>query len=51
MAREKRSLFEWLTGGSGASDDYTFDDLESGGSGTYPPAPSRKLSPLRKDKE
>ncbi len=47
MAKEKRSLFEWLTGGSGASDDYAFDDLESG-SGSYP-VPSRKLNP-RKDR-
>jgi HSP20 family molecular chaperone IbpA len=30
MAREKRSLFEWLTGSS--NDDYTFDELEQGGS-------------------
>ena len=33
MAREKRTLFEWLTGTSAAEDDYSFDDLESGGSG------------------
>ena len=32
MAKEKRSLFEWLTGGTGA-DDYSFDDLEQGGTG------------------
>lgn len=31
MAKEKRGLFEWLTG-SGA-DDYTFDELEQGGAG------------------
>ncbi len=29
MAKEKRSLFEWLTGSQ--NDDYTFDELESGG--------------------
>ncbi len=29
MARDKKSLFEWLTGASGG-DEYTFDDLESG---------------------
>lgn len=33
MAREKRSLFEWLTGGSSSEDDFSFDDIESGGSG------------------
>ncbi len=32
MAKEKRSLFDWLTG-SQAQDAYSFDDLESGGSG------------------
>lgn len=32
MARDKRSLFEWLTGGTGGDDDFSFDDLESGGS-------------------
>ena len=30
MARDKKSLFDWLTGGSGADQEYTFDDLESG---------------------
>lgn len=29
MAKDKRSLFEWLTGSS--NEDYTFDELESGG--------------------
>ena len=33
MAREKRSLFEWLTGSTSADNDFSFDDLESGGSG------------------
>ena len=42
MAKEKRSLFEWLTGGAGG-DDFSFDDLESGGS-SYAPAASRKLA-------
>jgi len=37
MARDKRSLFEWLTGGTGADADFSFDDLESGGRG-YTPA-------------
>jgi HSP20 family molecular chaperone IbpA len=30
MAREKKSLLNWLTGGAGADQDYSFDDLESG---------------------
>lgn len=46
MAREKRSLFEWLTGGSGSDADFSFDDLETG-SGLAPTRPSerRALSP------
>lgn len=36
MAKEKKSLFEWLTGGSGAESDYSFDDLEQGGSAYHP---------------
>lgn len=35
MAKEKRSLFEWLTGSQ--NDDYSFDELEQGGS-AYSPA-------------
>ncbi len=31
MSRSKRSLFEWLTGGAGAENDYSFDDLDQGG--------------------
>jgi len=42
MAREKRSLFEWLTGSTAADSDFSFDDLESGGSG-YTPTPATKL--------
>ena len=42
MAREKRSLFEWLTGSTAAESDYSFDDLESGGSG-YASAPVTKI--------
>jgi len=38
MARQKKSLFEWLTGSTGA-DDLSFDDLESG---TAFPAPAHK---------
>jgi HSP20 family protein len=46
MAKEKRSLFEWLTGGG--SDDYSFDDLESGGSAYAPQAqPSRTIKPVK----
>lgn len=30
MAKEKKSIFNWLTGGAGAEGDYSFDDLESG---------------------
>lgn len=33
MAREKRSLFEWLTGSTGAESDYSFEDIESGNGG------------------
>jgi HSP20 family molecular chaperone IbpA len=44
MAREKRSLFEWLTGGASA-DDFSFDDLESGGA-SY--APTVRKLPLDK---
>lgn len=32
MAKEKKSLFDWLTGGT-AADEYSFDDLEQGGAG------------------
>ena len=47
MAKEKKSLFEWLTGGSG-SDDYSFDDLESGGSSHLgQQQTARKLTPVR----
>ena len=35
MAREKKSLFGWLTGSTEADNDYSFDDLETG-SGTLP---------------
>lgn len=35
MARERRSLFEWLTGSAGDR-DYTFDELESGGASYAP---------------
>lgn len=32
MAREKKSLFSWLTGSAGGDADFSFDDLESGSS-------------------
>jgi len=35
MAREKKSLFGWLTGGADADNNYSFDDLETG-SGSLP---------------
>ncbi len=39
MAKEKRGLFEWLTGSQ--NDDFDFDELEQGGSG-YRPATAEK---------
>jgi HSP20 family molecular chaperone IbpA len=45
MARDKKSLFEWLTGG-GSEGDFGFDDLESGGS-SYAPPVVRKIAPAR----
>ncbi|MBY0473147.1 Hsp20/alpha crystallin family protein [Patescibacteria group bacterium] len=41
MAKEKRSLFEWLTGGTAADGDYSFEDLESGGSSYTPKTPAK----------
>ena len=38
MAKEKRSLFEWLTGSQ--NDDFTFDELEQGGA-SYPTSTSK----------
>ncbi len=38
MAKEKRSLFEWLTGSQ--NDDFTFDELEQGGA-SYAEKPSK----------
>ncbi|MDB5225024.1 MAG: heat shock protein Hsp20, family protein [Candidatus Adlerbacteria bacterium] len=34
MARDKKSLFDWLTGGAAPESDFSYDDLESGGSGS-----------------
>jgi HSP20 family protein len=46
MAKEKRSLFEWLTGSQ--TEDYTFDELEQGGSSYTPhPAPRHPEQRLR----
>lgn len=42
MAKEKRSLFEWLTGGTSADSDYSFEDLESGGASYAPKTPATK---------
>lgn len=44
MAKEKRSLFEWLTG-SQADEDYTFDELEQGGA-SYSPQERAKSVPI-----
>jgi HSP20 family molecular chaperone IbpA len=41
MAREKRSLFEWLTGGSSDA-DFSFDDLETG-SGFAPTRQTKRV--------
>jgi HSP20 family molecular chaperone IbpA len=41
VAKEKRSLFEWLTGGTAADGDYSFEDLESGGSSYTSKTPSK----------
>ena len=58
MAREKRSLFEWLTGSTGADSDYSFEDLESGGAGyddrapkPRTVAPSKRLPPTPEEPE
>ena len=42
MAKEKRGLFEWLTG-SQADEDYTFDELEQGGA-SYSSSPAKSKS-------
>ena len=44
MARkEKRSLFEWITGTSSADDAYSFEDLDSGGSYSKHPSEHHPL--------
>lgn len=45
MARQRRSLFEWLTGGAEADTDYSFEDIESGSSTFGPPALARNHKP------
>jgi HSP20 family protein len=45
MARAKKSMFDWLTGGAGADQDYTFDDLESGPGFLPPRQNGEKRSP------
>lgn len=42
MARGKKSLFDWLTGS--AEDDFSFDDLEQGGSLAPEPRGAKHLS-------
>lgn len=42
MAKQKRSLFEWLTGSE--TEDYTFDELEQGGSAYAPERPTKHIS-------
>ena len=44
MAKEKRSLFEWLTGSQ--AEDYTFDELEQGGSSYAPREREGKSIPI-----
>ncbi len=53
MAKEKRSLFEWLTGASGNESEYGFEDLESGGSSydTHPQPHSRTQTPTETETE
>lgn len=55
MAKEKRSLFEWLTGGTSADNDYGFEDLESGGSGyqvqSRAPMPSKAIPVMQEEEE
>lgn len=45
MARQKRSLFGWLTGGAEADADYSFEDIESGSTGFAPSVRPQKAAP------
>lgn len=53
MAKNKRSLFEWLTGSENA--DYSFDELEQGGYApmgrTEAPAPTRSRVKVKNEEE
>ena len=42
MAREKKSLFTWLTGSAGGDADFSFDDLESGSGFAVPTRKAEK---------
>jgi HSP20 family molecular chaperone IbpA len=44
MARDKKSLFDWLTGSAGADTEYSFDDLESG---SFAPPPMARSADKR----
>ena len=50
MAREKKSLFTWLTGG-GVEQEYSFDDLESGPGFLPPRAASKRSTPSTQARE
>ena len=47
MAKEKKTLLNWLTGDAGSDGDYSFDDLESGS--TF--SPSKKVMGKRTAQE
>jgi HSP20 family molecular chaperone IbpA len=51
MAKDKKSLFEWLTGGSGNGDDFAFDDLETGSSPYGAKMPVTSKTPSRGGQE
>jgi HSP20 family protein len=53
MAKDKKSLLDWLTGGAGADADYSFDDLDSG-PGFLPPQNNpkkRAIAPVSRPQE
>ncbi len=47
MSKDKKSLLGWLTGGAGADDDFSFDDLESG---AFVPPNAKKIPITSLDK-
>ncbi|HVV14991.1 MAG TPA: Hsp20/alpha crystallin family protein [Candidatus Paceibacterota bacterium] len=52
MARDKKSLFDWLTGSAGADNGYSFDDLDQGPGIPVARAPERRQSvPMREEPE